>query len=239
MCKGEETGMNGKWNKYKRKYNVRRQKKEKPRDEKPTNATLPIHDNVVIVCDGKKNDGKKLGVFFTIIFPRHPVFPHRLVRRINEVVEPTISLEILTHVFKVGGVDIYARAPWWKICESARNVNDRIKNIELLGKKDKNKKWWGYKGTTNSEGLVGNWRLRLYISNMSLAISVCPTVNWSRHIKINGVCKDKNVVVMEVGVCEGKQNLKICGKSFIPLRNIWRWGRDARHMEVLTHICKE
>ena len=34
------------------------------------------------------------------------------------------------------------------------------------------------------------------------------------------VCEDEDVVVVEVGICEGKQNLKVCGRSLVSLRNI-------------------
>ena len=67
---------------------------------------MPIHDNVVLVREDKENDGEELGVFFTSTSTGHPVFPHPLIFRINEVVEPTISLEIVTHVIEVQGADI-------------------------------------------------------------------------------------------------------------------------------------
>ena len=49
---------------------------------------------------------KELGAFFTSTSPRHSVVPHGLVLHIGEVVEPTISLEIVAHYLKVGGRDI-------------------------------------------------------------------------------------------------------------------------------------
>ena len=78
-------------------------------EKKPTNAILPIHDNVVFVREGRKNDGEELGTLFTSTSPKHPIFPHQLVLCIGEAVEPTISIEIVTHVFEVQGLDIQNR----------------------------------------------------------------------------------------------------------------------------------
>jgi hypothetical protein len=64
---------------------------------------LPIQDNVVLVREGGKKDGKKLGVFFTRVSPMQLVVPHGLVFHIGEVVEPTIFFEIVTYVLKVRG----------------------------------------------------------------------------------------------------------------------------------------
>ena len=44
---------------------------------------------------------EELVAFFTSISPRHPIFPHCMILLIYKVVEPTISLEIVTHVLKV------------------------------------------------------------------------------------------------------------------------------------------
>ena len=49
---------------------------------------------------------EELRAVFTSTSPRYPVFPHRLVLYIGEVVEPTISLEIVTHVLEVRGPEI-------------------------------------------------------------------------------------------------------------------------------------
>lgn len=89
----------GNLNKYKRNYNVRKQKEVKQVDEGHTDATLPIYENFVLVCEGRGKVRKELGALFTSTSPRHPVIPHQLVLCIIEVVEPTISLEIVTHVF--------------------------------------------------------------------------------------------------------------------------------------------
>jgi hypothetical protein len=70
-------------------------------------------------------------------------------------------------------------------------------------------------------------------------ISVCPVVNLSRHIRISGVGQDKYAVVMEVGLCKGKENLKVRGRTHVPRRNIGRGCGDARHTKVLRHIRKE
>ena len=67
---------------------------------------MPIQNNVVIVREGGENDGEELGAFFTSTSPRHSIAPHGLVIDIGEVVEPTISLEIVTHVLEVSGSDI-------------------------------------------------------------------------------------------------------------------------------------
>ena len=67
---------------------------------------MPIQDNVVLVLERKEKDGKKFGAFFTRTSPRHSVVPHGLGLHIGEIVEPTISLEIVAHVLKVGGADI-------------------------------------------------------------------------------------------------------------------------------------
>ena len=89
-----------------KKLQITKNQNEKQRVEDHTNATLPIHYNVVIVRKGRENDGEELGAFFTSTSPGHPVFPHRLVFCINKAIEPTISLKIVTHVFKVRGADI-------------------------------------------------------------------------------------------------------------------------------------
>ena len=67
---------------------------------------MPIQDNVVLVREGGEDDGEELGAIFTSTSPRHPVTPHGLVFDIGEVVEPTISIEIVTHVLEVRGPDI-------------------------------------------------------------------------------------------------------------------------------------
>ena len=54
----------------------------------------------------EEKNGEELGTFFTSTSSRHPLFPHQLVFNIGEVVEPTISLEIITHVLEVRGPDI-------------------------------------------------------------------------------------------------------------------------------------
>ena len=53
-------------------------------------------------------------------------------------------------------------------------------------------------------------------------LCMCPITYGSRHIRISGVCKDKNAVVMEVGVCKCKHDLKVSQRTLIPLRNIRR-----------------
>ena len=80
--------------------NNKEQNHEKQREKKQTKATLPTHDNVVLVHEGEKN-GEELGALFMSTSPRHSVFPQRLVLRIGEAIEPTIYLEIVTHVFEV------------------------------------------------------------------------------------------------------------------------------------------
>jgi hypothetical protein len=49
---------------------------------------------------------------------------------------------------------------------------------------------------------------------------VCPILNRSRNLKISGVYKDEDAVVMEVGTCKGEQNLEVIGSPFVPVRNI-------------------
>ena len=66
----------------------------KQRDEEHTNATLPIHDNVVLVHEGSEKDGEEIGAFLTSTPLRHLVITHGLVLGINKVVEPTISLKM-------------------------------------------------------------------------------------------------------------------------------------------------
>lgn len=78
-----------------------KQKDETQRDKEKTDATLPIHDNVVLVREGGENDGEELVTFSTSTSLRHHVFPHRLILLIGEVLEPTTSLVILTYVLKV------------------------------------------------------------------------------------------------------------------------------------------
>ena len=49
-------------------------------------------------------------------------------------------------------------------------------------------------------------------------LCMCPILYGSRHIRISGMFKDKNAVIMEAG----KQNLKISRRTLVPLRNIRR-----------------
>jgi len=51
-------------------------------------------------------------------------------------------------------------------------------------------------------------------------LRVCPIVNRSRDLRISEVCKDEGPVVMKVGTCKGKQNLKINGSPLVLVRNI-------------------
>lgn len=88
--------INGEYIKYKIKS-----KTENQRIEKQTNTGLPIHDNVVFVRKGEENDGEKLVAFFTSTSPRQPILLHSLVFLLGEVVEPTIPLEIITHLFEI------------------------------------------------------------------------------------------------------------------------------------------
>jgi hypothetical protein len=74
---------------------------EKQRGEEQTTATLPIQYNVVLIREAGEKDGEKLGAFVTTTSLRHPVVSHGLVSQIGEIVEPTISLEIVTHVLEV------------------------------------------------------------------------------------------------------------------------------------------
>ena len=48
-------------------------------NENQTNATVSIHDNIIFVREGKKNDGEKFVAYFTYTSLRHPIFPHRLI----------------------------------------------------------------------------------------------------------------------------------------------------------------
>jgi hypothetical protein len=67
---------------------------------------LPIHYNVVLVREGRKKNGEELGAFLPSTSPWHPVFPHALVLKIDEAVEPTVSLKIVTHIFELRVADI-------------------------------------------------------------------------------------------------------------------------------------
>jgi hypothetical protein len=51
-------------------------------------------------------------------------------------------------------------------------------------------------------------------------LRVCPVVNLSRHLGIRCVCKDDDTIVVQIGCCEGKQNLKVSGRTLIPFRNV-------------------
>ena len=51
-------------------------------------------------------------------------------------------------------------------------------------------------------------------------LCMCLIMYGSRHVRIGGVCKDKNAIVMKVGVSKGKENLKVRGRTLVPLRNI-------------------
>ena len=92
--------------KQKRTRELVKNEKEEQKDEEHTNATLPIHDNVVLVREGSENDGEEIMAFLTSTSPKHHVIPHGLVLGINEVVEPTISLKIVIHVVYLRGADI-------------------------------------------------------------------------------------------------------------------------------------
>jgi len=70
-------------------------------------------------------------------------------------------------------------------------------------------------------------------------LGVGPIVNGLGHIGIRCVSKDEDVVVMEIRVCKGKQNLEISVEAAVPQWNVGRHGRDLRHGKVLGHICKE
>ena len=97
---------------------------------------LPIHYNVVFVREGKANDGDEIGAFLTSTSPGHPVFPHRLVFCINEVVEPTISLNIVIHVLELRGTDIQNRFITNKHLDEEfaslhKRMNDRMRIIYI------------------------------------------------------------------------------------------------------------
>lgn len=79
------------------------------RDEEHTNATLPIHYDVVLVSQGREKDGEEFGAFFSSTSPWHAVSSHGLIADINEAVEPTISFKTVTHVFELRGADIKNR----------------------------------------------------------------------------------------------------------------------------------
>lgn len=51
--------MNGKYDKNIKKWKKNEQKDETQRDKEQTIATLPIHDNVILVREGEKNDGEE------------------------------------------------------------------------------------------------------------------------------------------------------------------------------------
>jgi hypothetical protein len=51
-------------------------------------------------------------------------------------------------------------------------------------------------------------------------LRVCPLVNRSRNLKISDVYEDEDAVVMEVGTCKGKQNLKVIRRLLVLVRNI-------------------
>jgi len=61
---------------------------------------LPIHYNVVLVGEGEKKDGIKLVMFLTSTSLRHAVLPQSLILLICETIEPTIPLEVVTHLIK-------------------------------------------------------------------------------------------------------------------------------------------
>ena len=67
---------------------------------------MPIHDYIVLVLEGGEMDGIEFVAFFTITSLRHPIFFHYLIIFIGEAIEPTIFLEIVTHVLKVWGTNI-------------------------------------------------------------------------------------------------------------------------------------
>ena len=69
---------------------------------------------------------------------------------------------------------------------------------------------------------------------------MCPVVNGSRDIMINSVCKYKNVVVIEVGVCKGKQNLAVRGRMLVPLMTRCLAHRGSRaHMQRVDEALYE
>ena len=101
---------------------------------------MPIHDNVVIVREGRENDGEELGAFFTSTSLGHPVFPLRLVLCFNEAVEPPISLEIVTHVFEVRSVDIQNKFITNEHIDEELASLQEIRTLELRILKSKGKK---------------------------------------------------------------------------------------------------
>ena len=60
---------------------------------------------------------------------------------------------------------------------------------------------------------------KLDFSNIEV-LGMYPLMYESRHVWISGVCKDKNAVVMKVGVSKDKENLKVNRRTLVPLRNI-------------------
>lgn len=67
---------------------------------------MPIYDNVVLVCEGVEFDEEDFVVFFTCTSLKHPVLLYDKVFLLGEVVEPTIPLEIVTHLLEVPGTYI-------------------------------------------------------------------------------------------------------------------------------------
>ena len=67
---------------------------------------MPIQYNVVLVDEGRENDGKENRAFLTCTSLAEPIYPHRVVVGINEAVEPTISLKVIIDVLQLKGADI-------------------------------------------------------------------------------------------------------------------------------------
>ena len=60
---------------------------DKYKDKGHTNAILSIHDVVILVREGGKNDGNGILAYFMSIFPRHHVLPHSQILFLSEAVE--------------------------------------------------------------------------------------------------------------------------------------------------------
>ena len=97
---------------------------------------MPIQYNIVLICEGAKNDGEEFGPFFMSTSPRHHVVPHELVLHIGEAVEPTISFEIVAHVLEVRGPDIQNGAVTHKhfdeeLASLHEKMNGRIRKTQM------------------------------------------------------------------------------------------------------------
>lgn len=105
---------------------------------------------------------------------------------------------------------------------------------------DKNENIWGLTKIYQLIRINGRLGIKVvhakpHFGNVKI-LSICQIVNWSRDIRINDVGEENDADIMEVYICKGKYNLKECGRSFVPNRNIRGWGGNLWHPQESMRV---